>query len=261
MELRFAESESTFDYFAATASYLAEHGKPMAFYSDRLSVFHVAQGARATGGRGLSQFGRAMRSLNIDTICATSPQAKGRVERSNLTLQDRLVKELRLRGICDMAAGQAYLPAFRADSNRRFGRPPRNAYDAHRPVDENVAEIFTLQEERSLSEQLTLSYQRTLYVVEDTQENRRLRGHRVTVHEDAAGRITLRHAGRELVHRAQPKDQARITPGAIVENRRLGAALTWIAEQQHARDAARLANPQITLRAKKRIRAEAARLA
>jgi hypothetical protein len=261
MELRFAESESTFDYFAATASYLAQHGKPMAFYSDRLSVFHVAKAERATGGRGHSQFGRAMRALNIDTICATSPQAKGRVERSNLTLQDRLVKELRLRGISDMAAGQAYLPEFRADYNRRFGRPPRNAYDAHRPVHENVAEIFTLQEERSLSENLTLSYQRTLYVVEDTQENRRLRGHRVTVHEDAAGRITLRHAGRELVHRAQPKDQARITPGAIVENRRLGAALTWIAEQQHARDAARLANPQITLRAKKRMRAEAARLA
>ncbi len=118
------------------------------------------------------------------------------MERSNLTLQDRLVKELRLRGICDMAAGQAYLPEFRADYNRRFGRPPRNAYDAHRPVDEHVAEIFTLQEERCVSENLTLSYQRTLYVVDDTLENRRLRGHRVMVHEDADGGITLRQAGR-----------------------------------------------------------------
>ena len=75
-----------------------------------------------------------MSALNIDIICANSPQAKGRVERSNLTLQDRLVKELRLRGIGDMVAGQAYLEEFREDYNRRFARAARNSYDAHRPV-------------------------------------------------------------------------------------------------------------------------------
>lgn len=117
MELRFAESESTFDYFAATRSYLVQHGKPVAFYSDRLSVFHVSRGDHAAGGKGLSQFGRAMTELNVEIICANSPQAKGRVERSNLTLQDRLVKELRLRGICDMVAGQTYLQEFREDYN------------------------------------------------------------------------------------------------------------------------------------------------
>src|SRR5207247_410073 len=97
MELAFAEVESTFDYFRATRRYLERHGKPMAFYSDRLSVFHVQARDRAQGGPGLSQFGRALRDLNIDSLCANSPQAKGRVERANGTLQDRLVKELRLR--------------------------------------------------------------------------------------------------------------------------------------------------------------------
>jgi hypothetical protein len=101
MELGFAAVESTFDYFRATRRYLERHGKPMAFYSDKLSVFHVATGARAAGGRGVSQFGRALRDLNIDAICANSPEAKGRVERANGTLQDRLVKELRLRGLHD----------------------------------------------------------------------------------------------------------------------------------------------------------------
>jgi hypothetical protein len=254
MELRFADSESTFDYFSATRSYLERYGKPMAFYSDRLSVFHVARGNHAAGGRGLSQFGRAMNELNIDVICANSPQAKGRVERSNLTLQDRLVKELRLRGICDMAAGQAYLEEFREDYNRRFARPAQNSYDAHRPVRENVETIFTLQEQRQLSENLTLSYKRTLYVIEDDEENRRLRGHRVTVHEDEHGTITIRHEGRELSHRAHPKENARITQGAIVENKRLGAALQWIAEQQRHRDVERLADRKVTLRGKKRIR-------
>src|SRR5439155_32829 len=72
MELCFAESESTFDYFRATRRYLERHGKPMAFYSDRLSVFHVQARDRAQRGPGLSQFGRALRELNIDSLCANS---------------------------------------------------------------------------------------------------------------------------------------------------------------------------------------------
>ena len=254
MELRFAESESTFDYFAATRSYLERYGKPVAFYSDRLSVFYVAKGNQAAGGRGLSQFGRAMSELNIDTICANSPQAKGRVERSNRTLQDRLVKELRLRGICDRITGQASLAEFRADYNRRFARVARNSYDAHRPLCDNLDEILTVQDQRRVSENLTLHHNRMLYVIEDTEQNRRLRGHQVTVHEHENGRILIRHAGRELPHRAQPKETARITQGATVENKRLGAALQQIAAQQRQRDIERLANRNVTLRAKKRIR-------
>ena len=237
MELRFAESESTFDYFAATRSYLATHGKPVAFYSDQLSVFRVVRKEPA-GGSGLSQFGRAMQDLNIDSICANSPQAKGRVERSHLTLQDRLVKELRLRGIGDMRVGQAYLPEFRADYNRRFARPARNAFDAHRAVHEDLDEILTVQEPRRVSANLTLTHNRILYVIADTPAHRRLRGHRVTVHEHADGTITIRHAGRVLPYRAQPKETARITPGAIVEHKRL-------------------ANPNLTLRQKQRIRTAA----
>jgi Homeodomain-like domain len=258
MELRFADSESTFDYFAATRSYLERHGKPVAFYSDRLSVFRATRD-QALGGRGVSQFGRAMTTLNIDIICANSPQAKGRVERSNLTLQDRLVKELRLRGISDRTAGQAYLPEFREDYNRRFAKPARHAYDAHRSLPDLACldEAFTLQEERRVSKNLTLAHQRILYVLEDTAENRRLRGHQVTVHEHEDGRITIRHAGRPLVYRAHPKDTARITQGAIVEHKRLAAALTRIATQQRERDLVRLAHPNLTLRAKKRIRTTA----
>ena len=86
MELCFADSESTFDYFRATDRYLRRHGKPMAFYSDRHSIFHVQARDRAHSGPGLSQFGRALRDLNIDSLCANSPQAKGRVERANGTL-------------------------------------------------------------------------------------------------------------------------------------------------------------------------------
>src|SRR5206468_2499859 len=83
----------------------------------------------------------------IDSLCANSPQAKGRVERANGTLQDRLVKELRLRGLSTPAAAEPFLPVFMADYNRRFATPARVAYDAHRPLlpSEDLTEIFTFQ--------------------------------------------------------------------------------------------------------------------
>ena len=83
MHLQFVESESTFAYFAATRSYLETHGKPVAFYSDKHSVFRVSK-AGVTGD-GMTQFGRALNKLNIEIICANSSQAKGRVERANKT--------------------------------------------------------------------------------------------------------------------------------------------------------------------------------
>lgn len=97
MELLFVKSESTFSYFEATRRYIDKHGKPLALYSDKAGVFRV-NNKHATGGDGHTQFGRAMHELNIQTICAETSPAKGRVERAHLTLQDRLVKELRLQG-------------------------------------------------------------------------------------------------------------------------------------------------------------------
>jgi hypothetical protein len=115
MALHFTATESTFSYFEATRAYLEHFGKPVALYSDRASVFRGTRAA--TTGNGVTQFGRAMYELNIDTWCANSSPAKGRVERAHLTLQDRLVKELRLRGISTVAAANAYAPAFMATYN------------------------------------------------------------------------------------------------------------------------------------------------
>ena len=101
MVVLFTGTESTFAYFEATRQYLKRYGKPLAFYSDKASVFRTNLKS-ATGGDGHTQFGRALYELNIDGICANTPAAKGRVERAHLTLQDRLVKELRLEGISTM---------------------------------------------------------------------------------------------------------------------------------------------------------------
>jgi transposase len=110
-QLLFVESESFFSYCRATEGYLTRHGKPGAFYSDKHGVFRVNQPS-AGPSDALTQFGRAMQELDIQIICANTPQAKGRVERANQTLQDRLPKELRLRGISDWQAGNAFLPEY-----------------------------------------------------------------------------------------------------------------------------------------------------
>jgi hypothetical protein len=264
MELRFVASESTFDYFESTKAYLRRHGKPTAFYSDKHSIFRVAREGTTGRGAGISQFGRALGQLGIDIICANTAQAKGRVERMNRTLQDRLVKELRLRGICNTSDGNAFLPAFTEDFNRRFARPARNPLDAHRPLQdgESLEQIFAWRETRTMSRDLVVHYKRTTYLVQATQETRRLAGSKrqVEVLESADGQIEIQHQGRSLpylIYGQQPS----ISPGEIVENKRLGAALSAIQASHDLRDAKRLASRRTTLRQKdaiQRARAEAA---
>jgi hypothetical protein len=108
MVVLFTGAESTFSYFEATRQYIDRYGKPLAFYSDKASIFRVNKQATAAG-KGHTQFGRALYELNIDGICANTPAAKGRVERAHQTLQDRLVKELRLQRIYTVDAGHFYL--------------------------------------------------------------------------------------------------------------------------------------------------------
>jgi hypothetical protein len=103
----------------------------VALYSDKHNIFRVNNGE---GGDRVTQFGRALAALNIDIICANSPQAKGRVERAFGTLQDRLVKELRLAGISSIDTANAWLLGFVATHNARFGREPANAKDLHRKL-------------------------------------------------------------------------------------------------------------------------------
>ena len=258
-ELRFVASESAFSYFASTRTYLEQHGKPVAFYSDKASIFRVAA-SQAAKGAGITQFGRALSELNIDIICANTPQAKGRVERANLTLQDRLVKELRLRSISTPEAGNAYLPLFRADYNKRFGREPLSPHDAHRPLrdDEDLDLIFTWQEERKLSRNLTINYKRVMYLVEPGPETQALAGQRCRVHEHEDGHVEIYHAKKPLPCSVFFDKNPHVAQGAIVANKRLGAVLSKIQRDQQERDRQRLARRTLTLRQKNQIRAAAA---
>lgn len=233
MQLRFAGSESAFSYFEALAGYLAAHGRPLAFYSDKHSVFRVSQ-TEAKGGQGMTQFGRALAELTIEILCANSSQAKGRVERVNRTLQDRLVKELRLAGITGIDAGNAFLPGFLERFNARFAVAPARPDDLHRPVSvtpDRLREILCWREQRHVGQQLTLSYERKRIMLEVTELTQGLVGQYVDTYAFADGRLELRWKGVALSYRAFDKDQ-RVMHADIVENKRLSAVLAQVKEMQ-----------------------------
>ena len=121
--LRFVPVESTRAYLETLRDQVLDRGRPLAFYSDRHGIFRV-NAKDAQSGDGKTEFGRASNRLGIEPIHALRPQAKGRVERANQTLQDRLVKEMRLRNISTMESGNGFLRPFMAFWNERFGVKP-----------------------------------------------------------------------------------------------------------------------------------------
>jgi hypothetical protein len=236
MQLRFVPSESAFTYFEALQGYLETHGCPVAFYSDRHSIFRVPR-KDAKGGQGMTQFGRALAELNIEILCASSSQAKGRVERVNRTLQDRLVKELRMAEISDIEAGNAFLPGFMARFNARFAVVPARPDDLHRPLNippDRLRMILCRREQRYVGQQLTLSYDRLRIMLERNEVTIGLAGKYVDTYAFANGGLEVRWHGLSLPYRAFDKDQ-RVSHAAIVENKRLGEVLAFIKSQQDAR--------------------------
>jgi hypothetical protein len=200
-ELRFVKSESFFSYAEASRFYIERHGKPLAFYSDKHGIFRVNQPS-VGAGENLTQFGRAMQELEIAIICANTPQAKGRVERANLTLQDRLVKEMRLLEISCMEEGNAYLPEFLDRFNRRFAVAPRSNNDAHRPLllKDNLAQILTWQETRIVSKNLSIQFKNVVYQIQTDRPTYALRKAKVILCLKADGKVTILYKGKELAY-------------------------------------------------------------
>jgi transposase len=215
LQLKFVKSESFFSYAQTTGEYISQYGKPVAFYSDKNSIFKVNQASNSKTDA-LTQFSRAMLELDIEVICAESPQAKGRVERLFETLQDRLPKELRLAGINDMEEGNAYLPTFIKIFNKRFAVKPRSTVNAHRPLaaTDHLARILTWQEDRILSKNLTLQYKHTLYQIKTDRPSYALINAPVKVCEDASGQVLILYKDRPLdysIYHRQAK-QALVIP-------------------------------------------------
>ena len=201
-ELWFVPEETFFGYCAASRHYFERFGKPVAFYSDKHGIFRVNQPRPLGTTSGLTQFGRAMQELDVEIICANSPQAKGRIERANQTLQDRLVKEMRLRGIADIDRANAFLPEFREDYNRRFAVVPRSSCNAHRPLlkSENLDIILTHQKAGHLSKNLTVQFKNLVYQIQSDRPDYALRNAPVMICENAQGEVTILYKDNPLTY-------------------------------------------------------------
>lgn len=188
---QFVDHESYFAYARVCKSYFQAVGLPVAFYSDKFSVFRVnSKGAIHTDA--ITQFNRALYSLGIELICANSPQAKGRVERANQTLQDRLVKEMRIRNIGSYAEANAFLPEFIASYNRKFAVPPRSSMDSHRSLDKsiNLDTLFAVHDTRTISKDLLIQFDNVVYQIITTRPVKHLAGREVLILQDDSGSIT-----------------------------------------------------------------------
>jgi hypothetical protein len=194
MALRFVDAETTLGYMGLLEEHVLTHGLPAAIYSDRHSIFQVNRGDRKDVSHTQTQFARALEQLGVEGIQANSPQAKGRVERANQTLQDRLVKEMRLQGISSQKAANAWLPQFIRAFNRRFAVKPTAPDDAHVAYGGTHAalrRILSIHMKRRLSSNLSCQLDGLLYQVQAAGQGLALRGadvHIVT-HPDSATEI------------------------------------------------------------------------
>lgn len=221
-QLRFTPTETTLGYMRVLHDHIRAHGVPAALYSDRHSVFHI--NAKDAGPEAETQFARAARELGVECIPANTPQAKGRVERANQTLQDRLVKEMRLAGINDMDSANAWLPGYIADYNRRFAVVPKDPCDAHLAypgTPDELVRTLSIQVARTLSKNLSCQYENQLLQVETTGTGLGLRGAKVTVHEHFDGRKELLWRKRKLAYSVmdKPRRQAPVSDSKTVNAR------------------------------------------
>lgn len=232
MSLRFAPSETTEIYMETLSEYLKTYGRPVSLYSDKHGIFRVNHPGKE---HVLTQFGRAIKTLDIEGIQAETAQAKGRVERANQTLQDRLVKEMRLANISSMAEANEWLPKFMEDFNQRFSVEPRSPEDAHRSVlhsEEELALILSLHHDRKLSKNLTFQFKNKEYQLVGYGNGYRLRQATVRICEHFNGEITLLHQGKPLTFRVLDQGEK---PAMIADDKTLNPLIDEAKIKQNSR--------------------------
>jgi hypothetical protein len=195
---RFYPGDTVEAHFDLLGRWLRQHGRPVALYTDRHSIF-MPQHKGRFDPEGTTQFGRALEELDIELIKAYSPQAKGRVERSFGTAQDRWVKELRLAQVTTLAEANKLLDdQLLADHNHRFAVAAAQTADAHRNLGaHNLAAILSIQEQRVVANDYTIRFQNRLYQL-DKPIHPGERGGKVTIELRLDGTMAIRFGNRYL---------------------------------------------------------------
>ncbi len=215
---RFFEAETTRAAYDVFEGYARRYGLPQGLYVDRDSIYKTTREPsieeQLAQEPPLTQFGRAMKQLGVDLSLAYSPQAKGRVERRNGLLQDRLVKELRLAGISDRVRANAFLEEkFLSELNRRFCVAAAQPADVHRPVPRHLNEVLSWEEERVVQRDWTVSWQERLLQIHCRHEGLGLARKKVIVRELRDGTVQVVAHGQKL-HWAELPQRPSRTPKA-----------------------------------------------
>ena len=200
----FCDHEDTSSYFLLMQGLIRRHGIPLALYTDRHAVFIHRSEYQPAGTP--TQFGRAMEELGTQLIFALSPQARGRVERTAGTFQDRLITELRLAGATTVAQAKAVLQQFLPRFNRRFGVPAQCPEPAFRPMDpeSRLGQILCFKHRRRVARDNTVKYYRHTLQLLPSQQRRSYAGASVVVLEGLDGRLSLQHEGRIIASQEAP---------------------------------------------------------
>jgi transposase len=217
IRVRFFEEETTRASYDLLEVWVRQHGLPGALYVDRDSIYRcegLASVADQLAGRQRqTQFGRAMEQMGVQLILANSPQAKGRVERMNGVLQDRLVKALRLAKIDDLEGANAFLEqTYEAEFNRRFARVAASPLDAHRGVPRNLNEVLSWEEQRVVQRDWTVVCEGNWYQLDRQHETLSLVGRKVVVRTLRDGQVQLAYRGGKLKWKQLPAQPQRVEP-------------------------------------------------
>ena len=195
VEAHFVPSEDTLSVFDFWLRYILKHGRPKSIYLDGNSIYKTQRPIQNQGEDfDLTQFERAVEELGIEVIQAHSPQAKGRIENLFETLQDRLIKELRLANISDINEANIFLETFIPKFNGKFAIPPKNQANLHQPPDErdNLEQIFSIQKERTIQNDFTLRYENQYFQLTNPQPTLVLPGQKVTTEKRLNQTIHIR---------------------------------------------------------------------
>jgi transposase-like protein len=249
---RFFEGETTTAAMEVFGGYVRRHGVPHSLYVDRDSIYRsdrqatVEEELRGQAGPA-TQFARAMAQLGVELILANSPQAKGRVERMNGTLQDRLVKEMRLEGIREIASANVFLEKrFLPALNRKFAVQANDAVDVHRsmPAGARLDEVLSFQEKRTVSNDWCVMWRNRIFQLDRRHEALALAGKELTVREKLDGTVQLLSQGHKLRWKELKQRPSKPSVKVAIQNNRSwkpGSAHPW------NRESARRADPRVSL--------------
>lgn len=211
---KFDKNEGTVAVFNFWLEYFTENGLPVCIYLDKFSTYKINHPSAVDNKELMTQFQRATNQIGVITINANSPEAKGRVERMNGTLQDRLVKEMRLAGISTIDEANKFLKKYIIKFNKQFAVVPKNQFDLHKPVNKvikgKLPQIFSIQSQRKVNNDYTIMFKNKFFQLEERQPTTVFKKDTVTIEEHLNGEIKINFKDKYLNYIVLPERPKKI---------------------------------------------------